>query len=167
MIEIAVASSLFIVLLLSVLQTLDSGTRNEAAQRARDEALVDLRTALNRVSRDIRPATFVAPACPATPRCSSASKIDVDTLIGGDVAPHRVVIEVTGGEIRRSLDGGPASVLATRVTTSSPFCYNMPECPWSTTPDPPTTVRVTFALTPIAFDRGAITLATEIDLRNL
>ena len=156
LIELMVASVLFMVLLGAALQMLDSGTRSERAQQSRHSALVELRGAVGRITKELRQATSVSPA-------STTTRLDMTTLISGQ--PHAVVYEVTGGAMYRSMDGGPATEIASNVTTAPSFCYDPPDCV-AVGAAGPSMVRVTLALEPDVFSGGPITLATDIQLRN-
>lgn len=156
LIELVITAAIFIVLLGAALQMLDTGTRSERAQQSRHDALVELRTAVSRVTKDARQALEIAPA-------STRTRLEMITLVGG--AQHQVTYELVGGEVRRSIDGGAPATIATNVTVAQPFCYDPPDCV-AAAPAQPTMIRVTLALTPDVLSGGPITLATDIQLRN-
>ncbi len=174
LVEMAIVSAMFMVILVAVLQSLDSATRTETGQQARDQALQDVRGAMTRLTRDVRQATKIWPICPSVPPggpCSSRTRLDMQTLMSGDGVDHHVAYELTGGALTRTLDGGSPIVLVDRlVTTGSagpPFCYDSPDCNLTGPPVVPNSVRISLSLTPIISDQGAITLATDVELRNL
>ena len=163
LIEVVIASFLSLVILLAVLATLDSGTKSERISQARQDALVDLRSAMAQMTKEIRQADSVAST-------SNQSRLDIQTFVGGAV--HRVVYDVVGTPpnalLRRSLDGGTPVVLTDRVIAPQPFCYefDQPNC-LSTTPTVNlSSVRISLELSPVAFGAGSVTLATDVQLRN-
>jgi Tfp pilus assembly protein PilV len=157
-IELMVASVIFIILLLPILSLLDSGTRTERASQVRHDALVDLRGAMTRVTKDVRQALSIAPS-------SSKTMLDMNTIVGG--VDRRIVYQLSAGTLTRSVGGGTPAPLATKVTSAEIFCYDPPDCALATVPDDPSAVRVTIALEPVVFSGGPITLATDVELRNL
>jgi Tfp pilus assembly protein PilW len=166
-VELVFASALFLLLLGGVLAMLDSATRAERGQQSRRDALVELREAMTRITKDLRQALVVADA-PG----SGHSRLEITTLISGD--EHPIVYEVVGGEFRRSLDGGGPTALASgiAVTADPTFCYSFDSVGKTCIddggpPSPVTSVRITLARTPDASSGGPITLATDVQLRNL
>lgn len=157
LIEVVIALGIFLVLLFAVLLVLDSATRAERGGEARHVALLEVRSAMHRISKDLRQATSIAPS-------STTDRIEIDTLIAGE--PHGIVFEVAGGEIRRIIDGGNPVPLADDVTTATPFCFDPPDCV-ATSPGSPSMVRVTLDVEPEVFASGPLTLVTDIKLRNL
>jgi Tfp pilus assembly protein PilV len=157
-IELMVASVLFIILLLPVLSLLDSGTKTERANQARHEAVLDLREAMTRITKDVRQALSIDPA-------SDRTKLDMETIVAG--VEHRVVYQLTAGTVTRAVDGGSAATLAEKVTSAQIFCYDPPDCLLSAPPEDPSAVRVDIALEPEVFSGGPINLATDVELRNL
>ena len=166
LVEMALASTLFLVIVTAVLASLDSGTRAERGARSRSDALVDVRAGVTRFTKDVRQATAIS-------QTSSGSVIDMQTMVLG--APVRLVYDVTDGALRRTVCtnltlsascGGTASVLVERVTSAAPFCYNPPGC----TPTPPASVsavRIALAGMPDVQATRPVTLTTDIQLRNL
>ncbi len=157
-IELVVASAIFIILLLPVLSLLDSGTKTERANQARHVALVDLRTAMTRITKDVRQALSLDPS-------STRTKLDMETIVAG--IEHRIVFELTAGTLTRALDGGAPAPLARKVSSTQIFCYDPPDCTLTAPPEDPSAVRVDIALEPEVFSGGPITLATDVDLRNI
>lgn len=156
LVELMIAAAIFMVLLGAVLTMLDSGTRTERAQQARHDALLDLRTALLRIDKDLRQALSISSD-------STRDRLVMHTLIAGEA--HIVAYEVLAGELTRSIDGTGAGRLASRVT-ALPFCYDPPDCVASA-PAGPRMVRVSLQVTPEVASSGPITLATDVHLRNL
>ncbi len=166
-IELVLASALSMVILLSLLAVADSATRAERGSQARQDALLDLRGAMTRASKDIRQATDVSSS-------SSSTTLDIQTLVLG--IPTRMVFSVSGTEFRREICtnfdfamtcGGTAAALASNVTAAQPFCYDPPDC-LAAAPTPVLSlVRITIAGTPAVQSDKEITLATDVQLRNM
>ena len=166
-IEVLIGSTLFFVLLAAMLSSLDSATRHERGLQSRDEALLELRGAMTRVAKDVRQAVTIAESPD-----SDHSRLEFSTLVSG--VEKAIVYEVEGGEFRRSIDGGSPISLATGIapTVDPAFCYTFDSVAKTcvdggAVPTSPTIIRVTLALSPDAFSGGPITLATDVQLRNL
>jgi type II secretory pathway component PulJ len=167
-VELAIASALSLVILLSLLMTLDTGTKTERGQQARNEAMLDLRQTMGRITKDTRQALSLSTA-------STRNKIDMVTFVSG--ARERVVFELAAGSItRKTCDASTITActlpttgyrLATNVTGTNPFCYDPPICALSAPLAHPRSVRISIALEPAAFSGGPITLATDVKLRNI
>lgn len=142
-----------LVVLGAVLQSVDTGVRTEAGHRARSEALDEIRLAMNRLTKDARQAVWVAPT-------SGASRLEMSTLLNG--AAHDVVYELVGTTLQRSVDGGPATPLVSRVVSGTDtFTYD---------PDPaaatPGMIGIAITLEPRGLDDSDVTLTTRVYLRN-
>ena len=177
-IELIIASTLSMVILLSALMAVDSGTRTERGQQARNEALLDARAAMTRMTKETRQALSLATS-------STRTKIDMQTLVGGDA--YHVVYELTAGRLVRKSCAEPAATpscalptsseeLATRVTavnpgppasTTSVFCYDPPVCAMPAPLGHPRSVRISMGIEPEVLSGGPITLATDVKLRNI
>ena len=157
-IELMVASAIFIILLLPVMSLLDSGTKTERANQVRHEALLDLREAMTRITKDVRQALSIDPA-------SDRTRLDMRTIVAG--VERRVVYRLTGATVTRAVDGGGAALLAEKVTSTQIFCFDPPDCVLTAPPEDPSAVRVDIALEPEVFSRGPINLATDVELRNI
>jgi hypothetical protein len=165
-IELVIACALSLVILLGLLAALDAGTRAEGGTRSRHEAFRELHDAVDRASGDIRQATGVSPS-------SSPTSLDIQTLVAG--APTRVVYAVDGAAFRRtvcaSFDfaapcGGAAATLAENISSVRAFCYDA-ECLASAPPAALGLLRITIAGEPKTASERPITVATDIQLRNL
>jgi type II secretory pathway component PulJ len=163
--EVALASALFMLMVGAVLTALDSGTRSERVSQARQEALLDLRQAMTQMTKEIRQAVSIDPT-------STATRLDMHTLVGG--TDRRVVYEVSGSApnaiLRRTVYTPTATTfeLANRIVAPQAFCYQFNETCLATTPgETLSSIRVSLALTPVVLSAGSITLATDIELRNL
>ena len=164
LVEVVVASALSMIILFAVLSTLDSGTKSERITQARQEALLDLREAMARMTKEIRQATSVSSS-------SNATMLDIQTYVEG--APHRVVYQITGtppnARLLRSYDGGTPQVLSDRIVAPQAFCYefDQPDCLSATPTVNLSAVRVSLEMSPIIFGSGTVTLATDVELRNI
>lgn len=167
-----VALAMMMLLLGAALSVLDSGTRNERGQQARDQALTELRQAMSRVTRDVRQATAVAPT-------STRSRIDMQTLVGG--LAKRIIYDVDGTDFRRTdcpfaftASCTPSNwVLVAKLNSNLVFCYDYdpPNCLASGNSPPPapafTALRVELSTEPEVFSGGPIRIATDVELRNI
>lgn len=156
LIEVVAALAIFLVLLLAVLQVFDSATRAERTEQARHDALLEVRGAMGRITKDLRQATSISTS-------STNDRIEMQTLIAGE--PHQVVFDVVDGEVRRTIDDGGPVPMADGVVTDAPFCFDPPDC-LTTAPVSPSIVRVTMEAEPEVFSRTPITLTTDVKLRN-
>ena len=166
-IELVIASTLMLVIVMAVLASLDSGTKTERGTQAKSDALIDIRGGVTRFTKDVRQATAI------NGPTSSGSSIEMQTLILG--TPTRLIYSVSGGEFRRQVCttltlgtacGGTAAPLVQRVTSATPFCYNPPGC--TTTPPPSiSAVRIALAGTPDVQATTPLSITTDVQLRNL
>ncbi len=165
LVEMVIATGLFMLLVGAVFAALDSGVKTERITQARQDALLDMRQAMTRMTKELRQAVSVDDQ-------STATKLDIQTLISG--VQHHVVYDVVNASpnaiLRRTIDGGTPQTLATRVVAPQAFCYQFddPTC-LRVTPDPETlsSIRISLSLDPVIFSSGSITLATDVELRNL
>jgi type II secretory pathway pseudopilin PulG len=160
-IELLIAITLFMVLLMSVLATLDSGTRTERASQAKQDTIHDLRTAVARMAKDVRQAVAIQST-------SSKGRLAFRTIVGGD--EKDVIYEVDANkDLYRLVDGVPPGVpLASGVTNASTlFCYDPPTCAMASPVPPFTRVRISLTGLPEVGSQAPITFATDVELRNL
>lgn len=176
-IELVIASTLAFIILLALFMTLDSATKNERGQQARTEAMIDVRQAMTRMTKETRQALSLSPT-------STRTKIDMQTYVGG--ARNRVTYELVSGTITRKACVEPSatpscslpttghplasSVIAVNpgppATTVSVFCYDPPICALPAPLSHPRSVRISMGIHPEVFSGGPITLATDVKLRN-
>lgn len=163
-IELSIASMITLILVAAVLSMLDSGTRHERVGQARYEAQLTLRTSMNQISRELRQALSVDPS-------SNQTRLDMQTLISG--TQRRVVYEVVGtapnAVLQRSLDGGAPALLAERIVAPQAFCYHFsePTCMATSPTADLSSVRISLQIAPVVFSQGTVTLATDVQLRNV
>jgi Tfp pilus assembly protein PilW len=177
LVEVVIVAAVSLVILGGVLSMLESGTKAERATQARHSALLDLRAALVRIDKEVRQATSVASADSGdgTGRYPS---LNMCTYIGG--SPIRVSYSVTNGNLTRAIASTPgatcsltdtlgtAVTMASRVTSTAPFCYISDPTVGTCMPPGSATkvVQLSIAGSPDVSSAGAITLATSIELRN-
>ncbi len=179
MIEVMIVSTLFVLLLGAALSALESGTDNEKGQQARHEALIELRQAMTRLTRDLRQAASV------DVDFSNHDQIRMTTFVSGTettvtYALHPVDVSEGIYELRRTEGTSPVEVLVTHMvvnTTSNPdppFCYSFDTTvepsvciDGGDVPTPVKPIRITLAKDPEHNPGEPVTLATEVDVRNL
>jgi type II secretory pathway pseudopilin PulG len=176
LIEMLVASAMFFLILAAVLTSLDSGTRTERGQQARRDALVELREAMGRLTKELRQAESIDPA-------STHESLMMETLISGERVAVTYRLHPLGSdiyELRRQEALNTEETIVTNMvvgTTANPdppFCYSFdsagtpPKCiDAGSPPIALTAIRVTLAKDPESNPGEPITLATDVQLRNL
>jgi type II secretory pathway pseudopilin PulG len=183
LIELGVAGLMFTIILFAAFTALDVSTKAERGQQARHEAMLEIRSAMDRFTKDLRQATYVDPA-------SNHNKITMKTIIEG--AETDVVYELValGGdiyELRRKVGVGTAFAIVKNMVVGTtpfgapdpPFCYSYysagapSQCIDTTNaaggrvPGTLTAIRVTLAKDPEFNPGEPITLATDVQLRNV
>jgi prepilin-type N-terminal cleavage/methylation domain-containing protein len=150
LVELIIVMVLLALVLAVVANTLWTVQRSEAYTRGRTVALDDMRSALNRMTKDLRQTADIN----GTP---TASHLDIDTYIDG-VETH-VVYDVTDGVLTRSVGNGTAQLVQDELTNDEIFTY---------TPDAtaPNMVAVVFVVKPSNLPDTTLTLNAEIELRN-
>ena len=161
-VELTVASLLLMIIIVSVFSMLDSGTKTERGQQARHDALLGIRAAMTRISRDVRPALSVGPT-------STSTRLAVQTYQSGATDPVDVVYELVADRLTRSVNGGAATTILEHVVASPVFCYHFDSTCLQLTPTANlASIRVTVSVFPeVGAGTSPITLATDIELRNL
>jgi Tfp pilus assembly protein PilE len=182
LIELMVAGLMFSIILFAAFSALDTGTKAERGQQARHEAMLEIRGAMDRFTKDLRQATSVDPL-------SDHMRITMKTIISG--AEVDVVYELIGlgddfYELRRTAGAGTTETIVKNMVVGTtpfgapdpPFCYSYysagapSECIDTTNavggrvPDTLTAIRVTLAKDPEFNPGEPITLATDVQLRN-
>jgi hypothetical protein len=164
LVEAVISSALLLLIIGAALSMLDSGTKSERVSQARNDAQVSLRGAMTQMTRELRQAISVAPS-------SNQSLLDMQTLIGG--VEHHIVYQVVGeppsAKLQRAVDGGTPTQLADRIVAPQAFCYqyNEPDCLATSPPASLTAIRISLQISPVVFSSGTITLATDVQLRNV
>ena len=161
-IEVVIASGLFMCLMVAVLTMLDSGTKAERDQQAKHEALLELRDAMTYVSDEVRQAVAVTPD-------STPQRLTIQTLRPG--GERWLVFQVTAeGLTVRSCEALPCGAtpvpIASRVVNGS-FCYDPPTCLATAPPISLSSIRTSLSVQPDVSSAPEITLATDVELRNI
>lgn len=180
-VELMVASFMASIVLFAALSVLENVTKNERGQTVRHTAMLEIRQAMTRITKDIRQATWVDPL-------SDHDTLTIQTIISGSTASVTYQLVSTGTdiyELRRTVDGNTQAIITNMVlgttplgTPDPPICYSyysagMPsECLDPAPPDdhPPeelTAIRITLAKDPEHNPGTPITLATDVQLRNI
>jgi prepilin-type N-terminal cleavage/methylation domain-containing protein len=149
LIELVIVMALLGVVTAVLFNALWNVQRSETYTRRRTVALNDMRTTMNRLTKDLRQVSDVNGT-------ATGSHLDVDTYVDGVSA--NVVYDVIGGALTRRLNGGPAKTLQRDITTSTVFTY---------TPDveAPDDVTIDLFVRP-ANVSTTLQLHSEIELRN-
>lgn len=160
-VEMSIALAMTMLIVFSVLSALDFGTRSERGQQARSEALTGLRTAMQRMTKDVRQAVSISPA-------STRDRLVLRTIIAGTETD--MTYEVNGeNELLRIVEGIPPGIpLATNVAPTGLFCFDAPSCSLNS-PEMSTLtrIRITLINSPSVGDGPPVTLATDVELRNI
>lgn len=173
-IELTIASVVSLVLLFAAFSLLDSGTRSERTSQARHDALLTLRGVMGQMTQETRQAVSISST-------SNQTRLAMRTIVQG--AEHDVAYEVRPAPpntscpplpcaLARSEDGGAFVTLSDRIVAPQAFCYQYdqgasPPCQ-ATTPTPATSsIRISLELSPIIFSEGTVSLATDVQLRNV
>lgn len=158
LVELVVAGALLLLIGAATLTVLESGVRTHRGQRVRATTLEDQRTAMERMTKEIRQALSVEAA-------STRSELRMRTLVDG--AEHDVTYDVVSGVLRRAQDGGTPVPLVSGVASAEIFCFDPPECllssPASSTPN---LVRISLSVRPDTQGAPAVPLETDVHLRN-
>jgi Tfp pilus assembly protein PilV len=151
LIEILIVMTLLMVVMGILFSMLWQAQKSEMYSRGRTEALDSMRTALDRMTKDLRQAYNINGA-------PGPKSLDVDTYVNG--AKVRVVYDMSGGNLTRSVNAGPPVIIQADLRNASIFTY---------TPDAnvPTLVSVVFAVKPPNLPDTTLTLEAEVRFRNL
>lgn len=158
LVELVVVMGLLLVVMGSILSAYMTGVRTEKAAEVRDVALEELRYSMARLTKDVRQAVSIEAS-------SSTSRLAIQTLING--VQHRVVFEVVGTELRRTVGTGSPVPIARRVVRSDVFCYDAPTCAAASPIEGIELVRLSLEVKPSQATAPPMVLATDVQLRNL
>lgn len=124
--------------------------RAGAFAKARSDALDEIGTAMDRMTKEIRQATTI--------RSATGTSLDVDTYVNG--VATRVAYSLSGSEIVARVDDDYDVVLLERVAAGDVFTY---------TPDStaPSVIKVTLRVEPERLPETTVELASEVKLRNM
>jgi Tfp pilus assembly protein PilE len=183
LIELMVAGLMFSILMLAALAALDTATKAERGQDARHQAMLEIRGAMDRFTKELRQATSIDPT-------SNHTMLKMKTLIAGvETQITYDLVDAGGGtyDFRRAVGAGAAVTLVKNMVTGTtplgtpdpPFCYSYysagapSQCIDATNaaggrvPDALTAIRVTLAKAPESNPSEPITLGTDVQLRNV
>jgi prepilin-type N-terminal cleavage/methylation domain-containing protein len=180
LIELMVSTLMFAILSGAAFTALDVGTKAERGQQARHDAMVEIRGAMDQFTKDLRQATYIDPT-------STHTRITMKTLLSGvesDVTYELVESPPGSGtfDLKRVLAGGAVQMIIRNMvvgttplgTPDPPICYSYYSAGAPSTcidtghpPDALTAIRLTFAKDPEFNPGEPITLATDVQLRNL
>lgn len=166
LVEMVVAITLFMLILGAALSALDSGTNAERGQQARHDALLELRQAMTQLTKELRQATAIDPD-------STNRLLEIDTLVSG--VPTHVIYEQVGTDtlhLERRVGASAQTLVTNMVPTDPAFCYSYDSltetCIDAGRPPPiATAIRITLAKDPEFNPGEPVTLATDVQLRNL
>ena len=150
MIEVLITVTLLAIVLGALLTVFESVQRSTAFVQNRSESLDSMRLVLDEMTKEIRQATSVSAA-------STASYLDMTTYVLG-VSKH-IVYQATGTTLTRSVDGGSAVTMQSRITSTSIFTFT----------DSVTNVELvglTLSVHPINRPDTTLVLSSEARLRN-
>jgi prepilin-type N-terminal cleavage/methylation domain-containing protein len=114
LVELVIVMGIMAILSFAILGVFVSTQRADTFARERSESLDEMRITLTRMTKDIRQASDVRSATPA-------SRIEMDTYVNG--VERVVVYEATGATVTRSEDGSTPVVIQNDVASSSLFTY--------------------------------------------
>jgi len=150
LIEVLITVTLLAIVLGALLTVFESVQRSTAFVQNRSESLDSMRLVLDEMTKEIRQATSVSAA-------STASYLDMTTYVLG-VSKH-IVYQATGTTLTRSVDGGSAVTMQSRITSTSIFTFT----------DSVTNVELvglTLSVHPINRPDTTLVLSSEARLRN-
>ena len=104
LIELMVAGLMFTILMLAALAALDTATKAERGQDARNQAMLEIRGAMDRFTKELRQATSIDPT-------SNHTMLKMKTLISGvETQVTYQLVDVGGGlyDLRRTVGAGSA-----------------------------------------------------------
>lgn len=149
-VELTVTLLILGVVVVSVLTIFESVQRTATFTEDRTRSLGEMRTAMERISTELRQASVIHEG-------SSASRLDIDTFVNGAVT--RVVYEASGEILTRTVGTADAPVL-TELSSTSLFTYSSLEITDSTL------VTVTLTVHPKRRPDTTLELESQIRLRN-
>jgi type IV pilus assembly protein PilW len=114
LIEVVITVTLLAIVLGALLTVFESVQRSAAFVQNRSETLDTMRVVVDQMTKEIRQATSVSSS-------STDAMLDMTTYVLG-VSKH-IVYQAAGSELTRTVDGGTAVVVQTRLTSTSLFTY--------------------------------------------
>lgn len=152
-VELLIASTILLIVLLVCFDALDSVSKSQAYQSNRTNTLDDMRAVLNRMTKDLRQATAVDETA------SSASQLTFTTYLNG--TPTQVVYTASGTTLTRQVGTGSAFTVLDHLSNTNLFTY---------TPTLGSTgvqwVDISISVTPKGYPSTTLVLESEVNLRN-
>lgn len=153
LIELLITVSLFLVIGVVIIQTLDSVTRSQAYQADRSASLGSMRIALNNMTKELRQATAVDELN------SSASSVSFSTYVRGSLRNIRYT--AVNGTLTRRIDSGAPIAVQAGLANNSIFTYQsappVPGVQW---------VQIMLQVKPKRDPETVLVLDSEVNLRN-
>ena len=150
LIEVLITVTLLAIVMGSMLGVFESVQRSEAFVENRSESLDSMRLAIDEMTKDIRQATSISAN-------STASYIDMTTYVLG--ISKEVEYEASGETLTRTVNGGAAVPLQTRLTSTDMFTYTDSVSDVSL-------VGLTLSVNPLNRPDTTLVLTSEVRLRN-
>ena len=113
LVELIIFTALVMIVIVAALTSLESVTNAQAFQMNRSESLASMRTALNRMTKELRQASAVDTST------SNASVMSFTTYVGA--VPRTVLYRASGTTLTRSLDGATALPILTNLASTNVF----------------------------------------------
>lgn len=152
-VEVAITSALLMIILLAIFNTLDSVSSSQAFQADRTKNLDDMRTILNKMTKELRQASTVSEST------STASSITFTTSIN-DVATQ-ITYNASGTTLTKKTGSAAAFPVLTNLASTSLFNYvtadSITGVQW---------VEINLQVTPARRPTTTLVLDSEINLRN-
>jgi len=150
LLELVITVALLGVVLGALLTVFESVQRSAAFVQNRSEALDSMRVVVDEMTKEIRQATSVSPS-------STASMIDMNTYVLG-ISKH-IVYQASGSTLTRSVQGGAAVAVQTRLTSTDLFTY-------TDSVSNVELVALTLSVNPLNRPDTTLVLTSEVRLRN-
>ncbi len=150
-VELLIASTIFMIVILAAFGALESVSKASAFQANRTQTLDDMRSTLNRMTRDLRQATAVDQAA------STASTVTFSTYINGTVTP--IVYTASGTTLTRKVGAAAPFIVLKQLTNTNVFNYVSAGSgiQW---------VDMRLEVTPTGEPNTTLVLESEVNLRN-
>ncbi len=153
LIELMIASTLLLVVLLVTFDALDTTSKSQAYQTNRSSTLDEMRGVLSRMTKDLRQATSIDESA------SSTSTVTFTTYVN-DVSTQ-VVYTASGTTLTRKVGSGNPVTIETHLSDTAVFGFN-PELGGSGVQ----WVDITLTVSPKGYPTTTLVLDSEVNLRN-
>ncbi len=153
LIELLIASSLLLVVLLVTFQALETTSKSQAYQANRSDTLDEMRNVLNRMTKDLRQATSVDETL------STPSTVSFTTYINGTSTD--IVYTASGTTLTRKVGTASPVTVMTHLASTNVFDYvsagTVSGVQW---------VDMNLQVTPKGYPSTTLVLDSEVNLRN-